>query len=169
MGSALKESSFLPFHSYLIFLFQFYLQTTAMARINMIKSAVSRRTSAHAPMDNVTTPYNPIRLLKGAPPGQVSCKFRQVSFSIMIKIIITWYKCISWYFSPSKERVNFYASELNIMGQHHRAQEKANAHHLFEVESQGKYDYHHNIYKPGVDRNRKFWEPEKIKDYVGRM
>ena len=43
-----------------------------MARINMIKAAVSRRTSAHAPMDNVTTPYNPIRLLKGAPPGQVS-------------------------------------------------------------------------------------------------
>ena len=43
-----------------------------MARINMIKSAVSRRTSAHAPMDNVTTPYNPIRLLKGAPPGQVN-------------------------------------------------------------------------------------------------
>ena len=43
-----------------------------MARINMIKAAVSRRTSAHAPMDNVTTPYNPIRLLKGAPPGQVN-------------------------------------------------------------------------------------------------
>jgi len=59
-----------------------------MARINMIKAAVSRRTSAHAPMDNVTTPYNPIRLLKGAPPGQ--------------------------------ERVNYYASELNIMGQHNR-------------------------------------------------
>ena len=46
-----------------------------MARINMIKSAVSRRTSAHAPMDNVTTPYNPIRLLKGAPPGQVCVLF----------------------------------------------------------------------------------------------
>ena len=43
----------------------------AMARVNMIKSAVSRRTSAHAPLDNVTTPYNPMRLLKGAPPGQV--------------------------------------------------------------------------------------------------
>ena len=49
----------------------FDVGTIAMARINMIKSAVSRRTSAHAPMDNVTTPYNPIRLLKGAPPGQV--------------------------------------------------------------------------------------------------
>merc|ERR1712179_789215 len=49
--------------------------STAMARINMIKAAVSRRTSAHAPMDNVTTPYNPIRLLKGAPPGQERVNF----------------------------------------------------------------------------------------------
>jgi len=88
-------------------------------------------------MDNVTTPYNPIRLLKGAPPGQ--------------------------------ERVNFYASELNIMGQHGRSQEKANKHHLFEIDAYGKYDYHHNVYKPGVDRDRKFWEPEKIKAYVGAM
>ena len=51
-----------------------------MARINMIKSAVSRRTSAHAPMDNVTTPYNPIRLLKGAPPGQVSCNILKILY-----------------------------------------------------------------------------------------
>ena len=47
-----------------------------MARINMIKAACSHRTSAHSPLDNVTTPYNPIRLLKGAPPGQVSRKIR---------------------------------------------------------------------------------------------
>lgn len=103
----------------------------------MIKAAVSRRTSAHAPMDNVTTPYNPMRLLKGAPPGQ--------------------------------ERVNYYASELNIMGKHCRDQAKLDNHHLFEIETYGKYDYHHNVYRPGVDREKKFWEPEKIKDYVGRM
>ena len=42
----------------------------------MIKAACSHRTSAHSPLDNVTTPYNPIRLLKGAPPGQVSRKIR---------------------------------------------------------------------------------------------
>jgi len=136
-----KSSTSLDFENFLVDAYAKQIKelnsSTAMARINMIKAAVSRRTSAHAPMDNVTTPYNPIRLLKGAPPGQ--------------------------------ERVNYYASELNIMGQHNREQEKANKHHLFEIESYGKYDYHHNVYKPGVDRNRKFWEPEKIADYVGRM
>merc|ERR1711929_76138 len=111
--------------------------TTAMARVNLMKNIVTSRRQPHTPLDNVNTPYNPIRLLKGAPPGQ--------------------------------EAVNHYISELNIMGQHHRAQEKANAHHLFEVESQGKYDYHHNIYKPNVDRNKTFWEPEKIKDYVKKI
>jgi hypothetical protein len=43
-----------------------------MARVTMARAAVSNRPSAHSPLDNVTTPYNPIRLLKGAPPGQVS-------------------------------------------------------------------------------------------------
>ena len=43
-----------------------------MARVTMTRAAVSSRQSAHSPLDNVTTQYNPIRLLKGAPPGQVS-------------------------------------------------------------------------------------------------
>ena len=37
----------------------------------MARAAVSMRPSAHSPLDNVSTKYNPIRLLKGAPPGQV--------------------------------------------------------------------------------------------------
>jgi len=111
--------------------------STAMARINMIKAATSHKTSAHAPLDNVSTPYNPIRLLKGAPPGQ--------------------------------ERVNHYCSELNILGKHSRKQKKLDDHHLFEIEAYGKFDYHHNIYEPNVDRNKTFWEPEKIKDYVKKM
>ena len=37
----------------------------------MARSAVSRKQSLHSATENVTTPYNPIRLLKGAPPGQV--------------------------------------------------------------------------------------------------
>jgi len=111
--------------------------STAMARINMIKAATSRRTAAHSPMDNVTTPYNPIRLLKGGPPGQ--------------------------------ERVNHYASELNILGKHGRKQDRKDRKHLFEIDAFAKYDYHHNVYEAGVDRNQKFWEPEKISDYVGRM
>merc|ERR1719264_776228 len=44
--------------------------TTAMARVNMMKNIVSDRRQPHSPLDNVNTPYNPIRLLKGAPPGQ---------------------------------------------------------------------------------------------------
>lgn len=44
---------------------------SAMARVTMARAAVSMRPSAHSPLDNVSTKYNPIRLLKGAPPGQV--------------------------------------------------------------------------------------------------
>ena len=43
---------------------------SAMARVNMMKTIVSDRRQPHSPLDNVNTPYNPIRLLKGAPPGQ---------------------------------------------------------------------------------------------------
>merc|ERR1712156_725411 len=35
-----------------------------------MKNIVSSRRQPHSPLDNVNTPYNPIRLLKGAPPGQ---------------------------------------------------------------------------------------------------
>ena len=83
--------------------------------------------------------------------------------------MIPFNKFLIGYLIFIKERVNFYASELNIMGQHNREQEKANQHHLFEIDAYGKYDYHHNVYKPGVNRDRKFWEPEKIRDYVGAM
>ena len=63
----------------------------------MIKAACSHRTSAHSPLDNVTTPYNPIRLLKGAPPGQVSRKIRSKIISRKIyapKTSISWTKFI---------------------------------------------------------------------------
>ena len=43
---------------------------SAMARVNMMKTIVTNRRQPHSPLDNVNTPYNPIRLLKGAPPGQ---------------------------------------------------------------------------------------------------
>ena len=50
----------------------FFFSFAAMARVTMTRAAVSNRQSAHSPLDNVTTQYNPVRLLKGAPPGQVS-------------------------------------------------------------------------------------------------
>jgi hypothetical protein len=46
-----------------------------MARVTMARAAVSMRPSAHSPLDNVSTKYNPIRLLKGAPPGQDKVNF----------------------------------------------------------------------------------------------
>ena len=56
----------------------FFVSILAMARVTMARAAVSNRPSAHSPLDNVTTPYNPIRLLKGAPPGQVSYSKRRL-------------------------------------------------------------------------------------------
>jgi len=41
-----------------------------MARVNLMKNIVTTRRQPHSPTDNVNTPYNPIRLLQGAPPGQ---------------------------------------------------------------------------------------------------
>jgi len=41
-----------------------------MTRVNLMKNIVASRRQPHSPLDNVNTPYNPIRLLKGAPPGQ---------------------------------------------------------------------------------------------------
>merc|ERR1712105_120503 len=46
--------------------------TTAMARVNLMKNIVTARRQPHSPLDNVNTPYNPVRLLKGA-PGQNNC------------------------------------------------------------------------------------------------
>ena len=75
--------------------------------------------------------------------------------------------CDVWVFF--QERVNYYASELNIIGQHNRKQKRKDDLHLFGIEAYDKYDYHHNVYEPNVDREKKFWEPEKIKDYVKKM
>ena len=55
------------------------------------------------------------------------------------------------------------------MGKHGRKQKKLDDHHLFEIAAYGQFDYHHNIYQPNVDRNKTFWEPEKIKDYVKKI
>jgi len=43
--------------------------TTAMAKLNMMKTIVSDRRQPHSTVDNVNTPLNSIRLLHGAPPG----------------------------------------------------------------------------------------------------
>jgi len=44
--------------------------STAMARVKMIHAAASVRNQPHSPTDNENTPFNSIRLLRGAPPGR---------------------------------------------------------------------------------------------------
>ena len=44
---------------------------SAMARVKMIHAAASVRNQPHSPTDNENTPFNSIRLLRGAPPGRV--------------------------------------------------------------------------------------------------
>jgi len=111
--------------------------STAMARVTMTRAAVSNRQSAHSPLDNVTTQYNPVRLLKGAPPGQ--------------------------------DKVNFYASELNITRMNREKQRKSNFDHLFKIQAFGDYDYHHNFFEGAVNRNMKFWDKELIQNYTKAM
>lgn len=43
-----------------------------MARVKMIHAAHSTRNQPHSPLDNVDTPFDAMRLLRGAPPGRVS-------------------------------------------------------------------------------------------------
>ena len=97
-----------------------------MARCTMTRAAVSNRQSAHSPLDNVTTQYNPIRLLKGAPPGQVSkhtslCsrKFQNVKLRLCWNLMISpplWFYVKSNFgeFKRSKNVIfaNFRHSEL---------------------------------------------------------
>jgi len=111
--------------------------STAMARVTMTHAAVSSRPSAHSPLDNVSTKYNPIRLLKGAPPGQ--------------------------------DKVNYYASELHIARMAREKQKDKNRHHLFNIEAFGDYDYHHNFFEGGVNRDMKFWEPELVRNYTKKI
>lgn len=59
------------FFNWILITIEDKLFISAMARVTMTRAAVSMRPSAHSPLDNVSTKYNPIRLLKGAPPGQV--------------------------------------------------------------------------------------------------
>ena len=49
------------------------LPLSAMARVKMIHAAASVRNQPHSPTDNENTPFNSIRLLRGAPPGRVRC------------------------------------------------------------------------------------------------
>jgi len=113
--------------------------TTAMARVNLIKSIVSDRRQPHTPLDNVNTPYNSVRLLKGSPPGQEAVNHYISELSIE-KAHKSKYE--------TKQRKHLVMIEA--------CDDEYNYHHkLFGDVS--------------VDRNMEFYNPQLVRDYVNQI
>lgn len=68
-----------------------------------------------------------------------------------------------------QERVNHYASELQITRMAREKQNKRNKDHLFGIQAYNEFDYHHNFFEGGVNRDMKFWEPELVNNYVKKI
>merc|ERR1739848_443174 len=114
--------------------------TTAMARCNLMKNIVSSRRQPHSPLDNVNTPYNPIRLLKGAPPGQ---------------------EAVNHYISElSIEKSN--NSKLADKQRKHLVMLEA-------CDDEYNYHYKMFGQGAGADRNMKFYAPQLVQDYVNQI
>merc|ERR1711982_159763 len=113
--------------------------TTAMARVNLMKNIVTHRRQPHSPLDNVSTPYNPVRLLKGAPPGQ-----EQVNHYISELSIVK----DSNNSLDTKQRKHLVMLEA--------CDDEYNYHH--KLFGQG-----------AVDRDMKFHNPQLVKDYINQI
>jgi len=114
--------------------------TTAMARVNMMKTIVSDRRQPHSPLDNVNTPYNPIRLLKGAPPGQ---------------------EAVNHYISElSIEKKN--NTKLSDKERKHLVMLEA-------CDDEYQYHYKLFGQGAGADRDMKFYAPQLVKDYINQI
>merc|ERR1712200_86900 len=114
--------------------------TTAMARCNLMKNIVSSRRQPHSPLDNVNTPYNPIRLLKGAPPGQ---------------------EAVNHYISElSIEKSN--PSKLANKQRKHLVMLEA-------CDDEYNYHYKMFGQGAGADRDMKFYAPQLVQDYVNQI
>jgi len=113
--------------------------TTAMARVNLMKNIVTNRCQPHSPLDNVNTPHNPVRLLKGCPPGQDAVNHYISELSITKG---------SNKKAEDKKRKHLVMIEA--------CNDEYNYHHkLFGDVS--------------VDRNMKFHDPQLVKDYVNQI
>lgn len=113
--------------------------TTAMARVNMIKSIVSDRRQPHSPLDNVNTPYNSVRLLKGSPPGQEAVNHYISELSI------------------EKAHKNKYETKQR----QHLAMLEA-------CDDEYNY-HHKLFGDVAVDRNMEFYNPQLVRDYVNQI
>jgi len=113
--------------------------TTAMARVNIMKNIVTDRRQPHSPLDNVNTPYNPVRLLKGAPPGQDTVNHYISELSIV---------------KDGTEKLDTKKRQHNAMIQ--IADDEFNYHH--KLFGQG-----------AVDRDMKFHNPQLVQDYINQI
>ena len=126
-----------------------------MARVNMMKTIVSDRRQPHSPLDNVNTPYNPIRLLKGAPPGQEAVNHYISELSIEKKNNTKL---------SDKERKHLVM--LEVRGDI-RFTEFISPFQACDDE----YQYHYKLFGQGAgaDRDMKFYAPQLVKDYVNQI
>merc|ERR1712228_1158989 len=113
--------------------------TTAMARVNMMKTIVTDRRQPHSPLDNVNTPYNPIRLLKGAPPGQEAVNHYISELSIVK--------------GGNHKLDTKYRKHLAMI---EACEDEYNYH--YKLFGQG-----------AVDRDMKFFAPQLVQDYVNQI
>merc|ERR1712002_62176 len=113
--------------------------TTAMARVNLMKNIVTDRRQPHSPLDNVNTPYNPVRLLKGGPPGQ---------------------ETVNHYISElSIEKTH--NSKLADKQRKHLVMLEA-------TDDEYNYHYK-LFGQGAVDRDMKFYNPQLVQDYVNQI
>ena len=126
-----------------------------MARVNMMKTIVSDRRQPHSPLDNVNTPYNPIRLLKGAPPGQEAVNHYISELSIEKKNNTKL---------SDKERKHLVM--LEVRGDIRLTEFIS----LFQA-CDDEYQYHYKLFGQGAgaDRDMKFYAPQLVKDYVNQI
>jgi len=110
-----------------------------MARVNLMKTIVSSRRQPHSPLDNVNTPYNPIRLLKGAPPGQEAVNHYISELSIEK--------------SHNKKLADKQRKHLVML---EACDDEYNYH--YKMFGQG-----------AVDRDMKFHAPQLVQDYVNQI
>jgi len=113
--------------------------TTAMSRVNVMKTIVSNRKQPHSPLDNVNTPYNSVRLLKGSPPGQEAVNHYISELSI-------------------EKNHNF---KLDNKIRKHLA--------MIEACDDAYNYHHRLFGEGAVDRDMKFFNPQLVKDYVNQI
>jgi len=110
-----------------------------MTRVNLMKNIVSNRRQPHSPLDNVNTPYNPLRLLKGSPPGQEAVNHYISELSIV--------KGANKKLEDKKRKHLVKIDACDDEYDYH--------HKLFGDVS--------------VDRNMKFHNPQLVRDYVNQI